>query len=116
MSKIDYVWSWMGRAKYWIVGAIIVLIVGFADDNSFWNRHKRKVVLRELNSEIANCKEQYNNDDKRLREMESDPMAVERLAREKYLMHRENEDIFVVLDEERPEAPADTTTAITTEP
>lgn len=100
MSRFNNLLSWVSRAKYWVVLAIIVLIVGFVDDNSFWNRHKRKVILRELNTEISNYKEQYERDDQRLHEMESDPMALEKLAREKYFMRRDNEDVFVVLDEE----------------
>lgn len=107
MSRINYLWDWIGRSKYWVVLGIIVLIVGFADDNSFWNRHKRKLTLRELNREITNYKEQYRHDDERLRQMESDPHSLEKLAREKYLMHRADEDVFVVLDEEAAPAPAD---------
>ena len=107
MSKINYLWTWLGRVKYWVVLGIIILIVGFVDDNSFWNRHKRKVKLRELNTEIAGYKEQYERDDKRLREMESDPMALEKLAREKYYMRRANEDVFVVLDPDEQKAESD---------
>ena len=104
MSRIFSLWSAICRFKYWVVLAIIVLIVGFADDNSYWNRHKRQVVLSQLSEEIASYKAQYESDDKRLKELEENPIALEKLAREKYHMKRDNEDLFIVLDksESRP--------------
>ena len=62
------------------------------------NPNRGSVVLNQLSSEIASYKEQYENDDRRLKELEENPIALERLAREKYYMNRDNEDLFVVLD------------------
>ena len=113
MSRIFSLWSAICRFKYWVVLAIIVLIVGFVDDNSFWNRHKRQVVLSQLSAEIASYKEQYGNDDRRLKELDENPIALEKLAREKYHMKRDNEDLFIVLDEtaEQTSAEADSVQA-----
>ena len=113
MSRIFSLWSAICRFKYWVVLAIIVLIVGFVDDNSFWNRHKRQVVLSQLSAEIASYKEQYENDDRRLKELDENPIALEKLAREKYHMKRDNEDLFIVLDEtaEQTSAEADSVQA-----
>ncbi|MCR4921663.1 MAG: septum formation initiator family protein [Bacteroidaceae bacterium] len=113
MSKIFSLWSAICRFKYGVVLAIIVLIVGFADDNSYWNRHKRQLVLSQLSEEIANYKAQYEDDDKRLKELDENPIALEKLAREKYHMKRDNEDLFIVFDnsESKP-AEADSLSAL----
>ena len=63
-----------------VVIFFIVLIVGFIDDNSFMHRFDRR----------NSC----------LREMDSDPKTIEKLARERYYMKRPGEDVFVIRDSE----------------
>ena len=70
--------------KYVVTLAIIILVVGFLDDNSFLNRQER---IEEI--------EQYEEDTRKLESLE-EYENVERLAREKYLMKRPGEDVFVI--------------------
>ncbi len=103
MSKLHSIWLFICRYKYAVVILCIISIVGFFDDNSFWSRYQRIQELDFLRSEIQNYKRQYAEADRELKELETNPKALEKLAREKYYMRRANEDVFVLqtsLDEQ----------------
>ena len=99
MSKIHSAWLFMCRHKYILTVLIIMLIVGVVDEDSFLNRHPRRVRINTLKQEIANYKHQYNEADKKIRELENSPKAVEKIARERYHMKRADEDVFVFVNE-----------------
>lgn len=100
MSKIHSVWLFIRRHKYIFTILLITLIVGVVDEDSFLNRQPRRQRIDMLRQEIANYKRQYNNADRKIRELESNPKAVEKIARERYHMKRANEDVFVFMDEQ----------------
>jgi cell division protein FtsB len=83
-----------------VVIFFIILIVGFIDDNSFMHRFDRRNRMSQLRSEINVYKEQYEAADCCLREMDSNPKSIEKIAREKYYMKRPGEDVFVLRDAE----------------
>jgi cell division protein FtsB len=56
--------------------------------------------MGQLRNEIEAYKEQYEAADRCLREMDSDPKSIEKMAREKYYMKRPGEDVFVIKDAE----------------
>ena len=100
MSKIHTAWLFMCKHKYLITILIIALIVGVVDEDSFLNRQPRRERIDMLRQEIANYKNQYNEADRKIRELENNPKAVEKIARERYHMKRANEDVFVFVNEE----------------
>lgn len=95
MSKIHSAWLFMCKHKYILTIIIIALIVGVVDEDSFLNRHPRQVRIGMLRQEIANYKRQYTEADNKIRNLENNPKAVEKIARERYHMKRANEDVFV---------------------
>ena len=83
-----------------VVIFFIVLIVGFIDDNSFMHRFDRRSRMGQLRNEIEAYKAQYEAADRCLREMDSNPKSIEKIARERYFMKRPGEDVFVIRDAE----------------
>ncbi len=71
------------------------MIVGFVDDNSCYNRYLRLQEIATLEEEIDMYRSLYEEDTQRLNALEVYD-NVERLAREKYLMKRDNEDVFII--------------------
>lgn len=94
----------MCRHKYFLTILIIALIVGVVDEDSILNRHPRRVRIDMLRQEISNYRHQYEEADTKIRELEENPKAVEKIARERYHMKRANEDVFVFVGEDEPEA------------
>ena len=84
--------------KYVVTLLAIVLIVGFVDDNSLMNRQERIEEIEKLQSEISVLKAQYEEDTRKLESLK-EYENLERLAREKYLMTRPNEDVFIIISQ-----------------
>ncbi len=99
MSKIYSVWDFIRNHKYFVVIVFFGVIVGFADSNSFWFRHKRLQEIAALRAEVQNYKTRFEEDSRRVELLKNDPEAVRRVAREQYLMKYDNEDVFVFMNE-----------------
>ena len=67
----------------------------FLDENSLIQRAQHKREISTLKSEIARYRKQYEEDTRKLKELMNNPEALEKIAREKYLMKKPNEDIFI---------------------
>lgn len=95
MSKLSALWDWVGRHKYFITLLIFGVIIGFLDENSLVQRAKHQEEIKELKADIAKYRKQFEEDTKKLKELTNNPEALEKIAREKYLMKKPNEDIFI---------------------
>lgn len=94
MSKLLTIWNYIRRHKYMITVLIFIVVIGFLDENSLIQRVKHRSEISALNSEIEKYK-QYEEDTEKLKELTTNPEALEKIAREKYLMKKPDEDIFV---------------------
>ena len=70
-------------------------IIGFLDENSAIRRIGYTREISRLQSEIEKYRADYEENTKKLNELSSNPDAIEQIAREKYLMKKPNEDIYV---------------------
>lgn len=95
MDKLATLWSIVRKNKYLITLVAFVVIVGFLDENSFVRRIGYANEISRLNSEIEKYRAEYEENTERLNELAVDSGAIERIAREKYLMKKPNEDIYV---------------------
>lgn len=81
--------------KYVITLGIFALIVLFLDENSMLKRMKLNQEESELRDEIERYREEYNESTRLLGEITADSVAIEQVARERYMMKLPNEDIYV---------------------
>lgn len=95
MNKLSVIWSFIGRHKYWVVTVIFLLIIGVFDENSLIRRFEHRREIHALKTEIERYRQRYEEDSKMLKEITGNKDALEKVARERYLMKQENEDIFV---------------------
>ena len=97
---------WRSQAlKYSLVCLLGVLIVGFLDENSIWNHFKNQQRISELEEEIDKYNAAYERDQNQIRQLNKDPKAMEKIARERYYMKADDEDIFVLSDDDREAKP-----------
>ena len=89
--------SWL---KYAVVTIVAVLFIGFIDENSAWNHYRNTQRIDDLQEEIDQYVSQYNHDNMRIHQLDKDPKAIEKIARERYFMKTDDEDIFVLSDDE----------------
>lgn len=95
MDKLASLWDFVRRRKYLITLLVFGVIIVFLDENSIIRRlgyYHEESLLR---NEIEKYRKEYEENTERLNELDLDSGAIERIAREKYLMKKPNEDIFV---------------------
>ena len=95
MSRLMTVWKYVRMHKYLITVAAFLVIIVFLDENSLIQRNKHRREINALTSEIEKYRKQYEEDTEKLKELTNNPEAMEKIAREKYLMKKPNEDIFI---------------------
>ena len=95
MSRLMTIWNYIRRHKYLITIVAFLVMIVFLDENSLIQRAKHKQEISTLNSEIIKYRNQFEEDTRRLKELENNPEALEKIAREMYLMKKPNEDIFI---------------------
>jgi len=91
--------------KYAVVTIAGIAIVGFLDDNSFWSHFKNMQRINELKEETNKYNADFRRDQARIRELDRNPKAMEKIARERYFMKADDEDIFVLSDDGEMENP-----------
>ncbi len=97
MSKrIGIVWDYIAHYKYLIVIVLGILVVGFVDENSIRQRILYQIEIDGLRSEIEKYETRYQNDLKQLQEMRKGVEAYKKIARERYFMKANDEEIFVL--------------------
>lgn len=95
MDKLLPVWRFIRKYKYAITIIGFAVIIGFLDENSLVQRMQYDREIRELTHEIEKYKAEYEESTQKLNELTANPEAIERIAREKYLMKKPNEDIYI---------------------
>ena len=91
--------------KYAVVAIIGGVIVGFLDENSFYSHFKNMQRISELQEETEKYNADFRRDQARIRELDRNPKAMEKIARERYFMKADDEDIFVLSDDGEMENP-----------
>lgn len=98
MGKLANAWHFIARHKYWIATGSFIAIIGFLDENSWMRRSKYEYEISVLKREIAKYRAEYEESTEKLNELTANPEAIERIARENYLMKKPDEDIYVFED------------------
>jgi cell division protein DivIC len=99
MKLLSYIPSWL-RNKYLITLTAFVVWMIFFDNKDFLTQRERNRELQELQQSKAYYTAEIASEKKALEELKSNPAAIEKYAREKYLMKKDNEDLFIVQETE----------------
>lgn len=110
MSRLTPILALISHYKYAITIIIGVLLVGFVDDNSFMRRVQLDMQISDLQEEIDKYNAQNEADVMQLKALKRNPYAFEKIARERYFMKADGEDIFVLSDDEKPQTEDNETT------
>lgn len=84
--------------KFFIAIVAFLAVMLFLDKNDFLSTMERNRELRELELSREHYQKELIELQRIKTNLETDPVVIEKLAREKYLMKRENEDIFLTED------------------
>lgn len=95
MKLLTHIPAWI-RNKYFISFAVFCFIILFLDKNDIFTQLDRQKELRKLEKSRAYYTGQIAAERKELEGFKNDPAFLEKYAREKYLMKRDNEEIFLI--------------------
>lgn len=102
-KRVKLVMALVSHYKYAITIIIGILLVGFLDENSFLHRVQLEMQISDLTDEIDRYNRQNESDLKQLKAMRTGPRAFQKIARERYFMKADDEDIYVLSDDPKPQ-------------
>lgn len=95
MKLLTHIPAWL-KNKYLIAIGVFAVIMLFFDKNDVFTQSGRSGQLRELLQSKQYYTDEISVESKELEKMKTNPGALEQYAREKYLMKRDNEDLFII--------------------
>ena len=90
--------NWIIKHKYLAVTIIFLLILIFFDENNIIKHIQLRRQESQLKAEIKELQQEHDIIMRKLGELEKDAEVLEKVAREKYGMHLDNEEIFIIKD------------------
>lgn len=98
--EICFVKNGVLKYKYVIVLTLVLVWMTFFDDNSFIYRIKLSNEISRLEESIDIHNEKIQELRRQKKELLGNDRNLEKFAREKYLMKKDNEDVFIIVDPE----------------
>lgn len=84
------------RNKFLLASLFFLVWMLFFDRNDMFTQMERRSELDELRQSKQYFEEQIAENRKFSKDLQFNASAIEKYAREKYLMKRENEDLFII--------------------
>lgn len=88
--------------KYLLAITVFAVVMIFLDHNNVFEQYDRQNELKRLQAQKAYYEQEIEKTRKALSDLKSNPDAIEKYAREKYFMKKDNEDIFIIEDANKP--------------
>lgn len=85
------------KNKYLITGVAFLLLMLLFDRNNLISQYKMRKELNGLRKELKFYHDQAKMDSIELSRLMSDSLELEKLGREKYMMKRDSEDIYIIV-------------------
>lgn len=91
------------KNKYFLISIVFLVWLIFFDRNDLLSQYEYRQQLNKLKEEHAFYTKETKDVQQELNELTSNKEKLEKFAREKYLMKKVNEDVFVIVIEKRSE-------------
>lgn len=88
------------KNKYALTIAIFIIWISFFDQNKLVTQFQYRGELTKLKEEKAFYQEELIKIQADLNDLKSNPNTLEKFAREKYLMKKDDEELFVIVEVE----------------
>jgi cell division protein DivIC len=100
---LDRIPAWI-KNKYLLATVAFAVVILFLDRNDLFTQLERAEELKNLEKSKKYYRAETIKQKQELEALKNDPAALEKFAREKYLMKKDDEDLFLV--PEKNPAPA----------
>ena len=99
LKKIPEPWRSLIKNKYFITSFSFLIWLSFFDRSDFITQYTFRSKLHELQKERDYYIREIAKNKTEISDLLTNPKSLERYAREKYKMKRDNEDLFVLVYE-----------------
>lgn len=82
----------------WAVLVVIFVIAFFLSNNNIFDRLSYGYQISNLKGKIKYYENMKTNDSLQIEQLKVDKNEIEKFGREKYLMKKDNEDLFIIKD------------------
>lgn len=90
------VWFQIIFNKYLLSFVFMLVWILFFDETDFFVQQSRLNDLEDLKTKTAYYKKEIEIAQQELSDIQNNPEALEKFAREKYFLKRDNEDIYII--------------------
>ena len=91
------------RNKYFLIAMAFLVWMIFFDTNDLFSQYQYHEQVSKLKQERDFYQKETAKVAKDLDELTSNPQQLEKFARERYLMKKDNEDVFVIVQPKKEE-------------
>ena len=85
------------KNKYLLTGGAFIVWMLFFDDRDIYTTHfKQRRELEKLQESRAWFQQEIETTQRELKQLKTDASILEKYAREKYRMKKDNEDLFII--------------------
>ncbi len=84
--------------KYLVTFTFFVVWMLFFDQRDFFQQREKREELKKLEAKKRYYVQEIEKTQKELLDLQNNPAALEKFAREHYLMKKEGEDLFIIED------------------
>ncbi len=95
MKLLTHIPSWL-KSKYLLVGLFFLVWISFFDPKDIVSGFERREKLNELEENEQHLDQLISNSRNELHLLKNNAQSIEKYAREKYMMKKDNEDLFIV--------------------
>jgi cell division protein DivIC len=88
------------RNKYFVSAAAFLVWLAFIDSKNFISQYELQSEVNKLEGQKAFFQDEISKTRKEQQELLSSPEKLEKFAREKYLMKKDDEDLFIITEKE----------------
>jgi cell division protein DivIC len=85
------------KNKYFLTGVAFLVLMLFADRNDLMTQYRMRQELKGLRKELQFYRDQARKDSIELSRLLGDSLELEKLGREKYMMKRDSEDLYIIV-------------------
>ena len=95
MKVLTYIPAWI-KSKYFLAGSFFIAWMLFFDRNDIFTQWERFRHSKELQKSEIRQVQQITKTRTELDLLKTNAQTIEKYAREKYMMKKDNEDIFII--------------------
>jgi cell division protein DivIC len=95
MKVLTRIPAWL-KNKYLISASVFLAFLVFFDDRDLISNYRHSQQLSELEKSAEYYRQEIEKTKTELNQLRTDAATLEKYARERYLMKRDNEDLFII--------------------